>query len=249
MTTRSWNSFIIATGALIACAATALAKPIDFNEVSLLVRARQSENAIVREVHERKLTRALTPDQESRLRSQGASDSLVQSIRSTAIANAEAESSAPEAQSRHSRNTSRDDHADNAAAEDVHVINVSLGHPINLSQWGGPDYEVAFQSHRYAGEDIVQPIATPSCRTYVDTAVYLGAGRQEDSTTVFDDRNYVSIMSHSGSRPLSIDTKNPVWVKGVPYTMYPVYGAGGVSLYYIGKSGDSVRLAVMNSRM
>jgi hypothetical protein len=35
-----------------------------------------------------------------------------------------------------------------------------------------------------------------------------------------------------------------VWKKGVPYALYPVYAAGGVSLYYIGGSSDSVRLAV-----
>jgi hypothetical protein len=38
--------------------------------------------------------------------------------------------------------------------------------------------------------------------------------------------------------------QNPVWIKGVPYALYPIYGAGGVSLYYVGATTYSVRLAV-----
>jgi hypothetical protein len=30
-----------------------------------------------------------------------------------------------------------------------------------------------------------------------------------------------------------------VFIDGQPYTFYPVYGAGGVSLYYIGKASDT----------
>ena len=54
------------------------ARPIEFSELSLLVRAHESENSIKNEVAERKLMHALTPQQESKLKSEGASDSLVQ---------------------------------------------------------------------------------------------------------------------------------------------------------------------------
>ena len=43
---------------------------------------------------------------------------------------------------------------------------------------------------------------------------------------------------------MSIDKRNPVLIKGVPYTLYPIYGVRGVSLYYITSSSNSVKLAV-----
>ena len=58
------------------------AAPINFSEVSLWVRARETDQSIVHEVSQRKLARALTPQQEATLKAQGASDSLVQSLRS-----------------------------------------------------------------------------------------------------------------------------------------------------------------------
>jgi hypothetical protein len=58
---------------------TATARPTDFSEVSLWVRARETDQSIVREVSQRKLTHALTPQEEATLKAQGASDSLVQS--------------------------------------------------------------------------------------------------------------------------------------------------------------------------
>jgi hypothetical protein len=45
--------------------AAASARPVDFNEVSLLVRAHESESSIKAEVSRRKLMRALTPQQET----------------------------------------------------------------------------------------------------------------------------------------------------------------------------------------
>jgi hypothetical protein len=46
------------------------------------------------------------------------------------------------------------------------------------------------------------------------------------------------------SRPVAIDWRNPVFIDGQPYTFYPVYGAGAVSLYFINATSDSVKLAV-----
>jgi hypothetical protein len=46
---------------------------------------------------------------------------------------------------------------------------------------------------------------------------------------------------------MSIDRRHPVFIKGSPYTLYPIYGVRGASLYYIGHSADSVKLAVAAS--
>ena len=60
----------------------------------------------------------------------------------------------------------------------------------------------------------------------------------------FNFSDTVSVSSHFVSRPLAIDWSSPVTIEGVPYALYPVYGAGGVSLYYVSGSSTSVRLAV-----
>ena len=62
---------------VLAAAMAVTAAPINFSEVSLWVRARETDQSIVREVTQRKLAHALTPQQEATLKSQGASDSLV----------------------------------------------------------------------------------------------------------------------------------------------------------------------------
>src|SRR5262249_62188194 len=60
----------------------------------------------------------------------------------------------------------------------------------------------------------------------------------------FNFSDTVSVSSHFASRKLAIDWSNPVTVEGIPYLLYPVYGSGGVTLYYIAGSGSSVKLAV-----
>ena len=118
---------------------------------------------------------------------------------------------------------------------------------MNLSQWGGPDYELAFHAPTRLDEGREDAVLIDPVGTGTHVATYLGAGRAEDSTTVFDRRNYVSVMDHSFTRGLRIDHSHPVSVKGSPYTLYPVYAAGGVSLYYIGSSSQSVKLAVRSA--
>src|SRR5919206_810103 len=70
---------------ILAGAFSAFAAPVSFNEVSLWVRAKETDKTILNEVKERKLAKALTPQQESTLKSQGASDSLVSSLRNSAL--------------------------------------------------------------------------------------------------------------------------------------------------------------------
>ena len=130
----------------------------------------------------------------------------------------------------------------------LHIFEVAPGHPINLSQWGGPDYDFAFHAPTRLDEGREDAVMIDNVRTGTHVATYLGAGRAEDSTTIFDRRNYVSVMDHSFARALRIDRSHPVWMKGSPYTFYPVYAAGGVSLYYIGGSSHSVKLAVAIAR-
>lgn len=242
---------------VIACslvAHSAFAEPIDFSEVSLLVRARESERSIVQEVQRRKLVRALTPQQESTLRTQGAADSLVQALRGSGVILSATEVAAFEARREQKMNPPRNEtrrgarvasDADGEGAENgFHVFEVSVGHPVNLSRWGGPDYEFAFRSPRRLDDGGEDAVLIDNVRTFTHTATYLGEGRADDSTSMYSRSNYVSVMDHAFTRGLRIDHKNPVSMKGLPYTLYPVYAAGGVSLYYIGATSDTVKLAV-----
>ena len=229
----------------------ALAEPIEYSEVSLLVRAHESEPSIIREVSNRKLVHALTAQQENTLKAQGAHDSLLQALRGPTVILSAADVSAYEARRDSSRQVQKttdaphpDEHFNDAEPEGLHIFEVAPGFPINLSQWGGPDYDFAFHAPTRLDEGREDAIMIDNVRTGTHVATYLGAGRPDDSTTIFDRRNYVSIMDHSFARPLRIDRTHPVWMKGSPYTFYPVYASGGVSLYYIGGSCHSVKLAV-----
>ena len=244
----------------------ATAAPIKFGEISLWVRARDTDQSILREVSQRKLAKALTPQEEATLKNQGASNSLIQSLKSPTLVAAPADvaASAPT-----TRTTSMQDADSDSPADNLHVFEVSAGHPVNLSRWGGPDYEFAFNILRYAGENIIEPVLVDTVRTYTDVAHYVGVlgtgprtnephfrgggklipylgGDLKDDTHLIGD--YISVSSHSASRGMSIDRRHPVVIKGSPYTLYPIYGVRGASLYYIGHSADSVKLAVAASR-
>ena len=262
------TKIILITAIVVLAGAIGLtAAPINFNEVSLWVRAKETDKSILTEVSQRKLAKALTPQQESTLKSQGASDSLVQSLRNSAlIASADiaaAETKAPAPKTAPALEPGRE-----SAADNLHVFDVTAGHPINLSQWGGPDYEFAFNIYRYAGENIIEPVLVDTVRTYTDVAHYVGvlgtgprtavphfrgAGRlipylngdlKDDSHMIGD---YISVSAHTASRGMSIDRKHPVVIPGVPYTLFPIYGVGSTALYYVGHTSDSVKLAVATS--
>ncbi|MFN2509065.1 MAG: hypothetical protein ABR589_09870 [Chthoniobacterales bacterium] len=246
-------TFVAFASSIIATAA--FAEPIEFKEISLLVRARESEASILQEVHDRKLVRALTPQQEATLKTQGAADSLIRALKAPAVVLPAAEASAFEARREQSRKqTSASAQATKTstttagaaqeAEEALHVFEVSVGHPVNLSHWGGPHYEFAFRGRARLDDGQEDAILTDTFRSFTHVGTYLGAGRPDDSTTIFDRRNYISVADHSFTRGLRIDRRNPVWKKGVPYTLYPVYAAGGVSLYFIGNTSDTVKLAV-----
>jgi hypothetical protein len=261
------TKIILATAiTVLAGAFSALAAPVNFNEVSLWVRAKDTDKSILNEVKERKLAKALTPQQESTLKAQGASDSLVQSLRTSPVAASTTEVAATETKAPAPK-TAAAPETDNDASENlqVFVFDVTAGHPINLSQFGGPDYEFAFNVYRYAGENVVEPVIVDTVRSYSDVAHYVGVlptgprtavphfrsnrhltpylnGDLKDDTHYLGD--YVAVSSHSTTRGISIDHNHPVIFSGSPYTLYPIYGAGGAELYYIGCGSDSVKLAV-----
>ena len=253
MKPRAWTLLTVSSFAFTLLATSAFAEPIDFSEVSLLVRARESESSITQEVSRRKLVRPLTPEQENTLRKQGAPDSLIQALRASTVHLSQADAAAFDARRDQARNPSRENAPRSASfgnagpsRDNVHIFDVSPGHRINLSQWGGPFYEFAFQAPTRFDEGADAVMIDP-VSSFTHVATYLGAGRPDDSTTIFDRRNYVSIMDHTFTRGIRIDRQHPVWMKGVPYPLYPVYAAGGVSLYYISGSSHSVKLAVITA--
>jgi len=277
-----YGSFI-AVAVLLLSVGQTFARPIGFSEISLMVRMHESDASIKDEVTQRRLLHALTGPQESLLKSQGASDSLVQSLRSSNLIASKEEVAAAEAATAAAKQLAPSNEAQPGHqhhGQNIHVFDVACGHSINLSQWGGLDYEIAFYSYRFAGEDHIQPAIIDQVGTRTDVSrivpsgstsegelltedwyptngvrnwrytpyngaggtLYNGRGDFRDTRMNFSDS--VAVSSHSVSRPLAIDWDDPVFLEGQPYTFYPVYSSGGVSLYYISNSSDSVKLAV-----
>ena len=272
----------VVLASLFVLATPAFSRPIGFSELSLMVRMHQSEADIKNDVAERKLLHGLTQPQEGILKSQGASDSLLKSLRDSNLVASKEEAAAAESANRESGAPSADIRP---AGHHRHVMvfDVAFGHPINLSQWGGLDYEIAFYSYRFAGEDHIQPalIDNVGTRTVVYKSVplesenevftedwyptngvrnwrytpyngsggtlYNGRGDFRDTRSInFGDS--VAVSSYSVSRPVAIDWDAPVFFDGQAYTFYPVYGGGGVSLYYISSNSYSARVAVAFNR-
>ena len=276
-------SFLIAAAFLFA-SSQLQASPVGFSELSLLVRMHEPEFSIKNEVAERKLLHPLTQPQENLLKSQGASDALIKSLRDSNLGASKEEVAATEAAATRQVNPSSNEPMSHPGHHrHVLVFDVSFGRPINLSQWGGLDYEIAFYSYRFAGEDHIQPalIDQVGTRTVVYRSIPLesenevfnedwfptngvrnwrytpyngaggtllnGRGDFRDTRSInFSDS--VAVGSYSVSRPVAIDWDDPVFLDGQPYTFYPVYSAGGVSLYYINANSYSARVAVAFNR-
>ena len=259
------------------------ARPIGFSEISLMVRMHEPESSIKSEVAERKLLHGLTQPQETLLKQQGASDSFIQSLRDSKLAVSKEEAAAVESATAHrSDNPSAEITSHPGHHRHVLVFHVAFGHPINLSQWGGLDYEIAFYSYRFAGEDHIQPalIDNVGSRTIVSRykafesegeayasdwfptngarnwryTPYNGVGgslidgRGDFRDWRFNWSDAVALTQYAVSRSVMIDWDDPQFFEGQPYTFYPVYGAGGVSLYYINSNTYSARVAVAFNR-
>ena len=258
------------------------AKPIGFSELSLMVRMHQSEADINNDVAERKLLHGLTQPQEGILKSQGASDSLIKSLRDSNLIVSKEEAAAVESAAARESNAPSAEIHPAGHHRHVMVFEVAFGHPINLSQWGGLDYEIAFYSYRFAGEDHIQPalIDNVGSRTIVSRykafesegeayandwfptngarnwryQPYNGVGgtlidgRGDFRDWRFNWSDAVALTEYAVSRPVAIDWDAPVFFDGQAYTFYPVYGGGGVSLYYINSTSYSAKVAVAFNR-
>ncbi len=284
MKSPTYYRAFIASAALSLLLATPLfARPIGFSELSLMVRMHQSEADIKNDVADRKLLHPLTQPQENLLKSQGASDSLLKSLRDSNLVVSKDEAAAIEAAAAHEA-TAPSNELMSPPGHHHHVLvfDVAFGHPINLSQWGGLDYEIAFYSYRFAGEDHIQPalIDNVGSRTIVSRykafesegeayandwfptngarnwryTPYNGVGgslidgRGDFRDWRFNWSDSVALTQYAVSRPVMIDWDDPVFLEGEPYTFYPVYSAGGVSLYYINSNTYSARVAVAFNR-
>src|SRR3984893_18479866 len=149
-------SFLVA--AFLFASSQLHARPIGFSEMSMLVRLHEPEFSIKNEVAERKLLHPLTQPQESLLKSQGASDSFIKSLRDSNLFASKEEVAAAEAVAAREANAPTSEPMMHPGHHrHVLVFDVAFGHPVNLSQWGGLDYEIAFYSYRFAGEDHIQP--------------------------------------------------------------------------------------------
>src|SRR5947208_3805598 len=177
-----YRLLIVAASLLVASQLSS--RPVGFSELSLMVRMHQSEADIKNDVAERKLLHGLTQPQEGILKSQGASDALIKSLRDSNLVASKEEAAAAESANRESGAPSADIRP---AGHHRHVMvfDVAFGHPINLSQWGGLDYEIAFYSYRFAGEDHIQPalIDQVGTRTVVSKLIQTGSLSEDEALT------------------------------------------------------------------
>jgi hypothetical protein len=224
-------------------AASVFARPLEFREISLLVRSHESDSFIIDTASQRKLLRPLTPQQENTLRSQGASDSLIRSLHGSGLVLSSAEAAAYEAANSAPPPVAREAGAVQAR-ENIQIVDVSVEQPVNLSQWGGPDIEFAFRAPHIVETGRSEAELIDPTLSRIHYATYRGY-RVPGWEPV--DPEYTSIAVHTFARPLYIDWRNPVRMNDVPYLLYPVYSVHGASLYFIGRvSDDVVRLAVIS---
>src|SRR4030095_16782983 len=71
-----------------------LGAPMTFDEISFLIRIRESDASIASQVSERRLLRALAPEQEAALKKQGVSETLMQTLRDPKLVIDDAEAAA-----------------------------------------------------------------------------------------------------------------------------------------------------------
>src|ERR1700756_3207373 len=141
MKSPTYYRFLIILAVSLFVASQLHATPIGFSELSLLVRMHEPEFSIKNEVTERKLLHPLTQPQEGILKSQGASDSLIKSLRDSNLVASKEAAAAAEAAAPHGATAPANDPVTHPEHHHhIVVFDVAFGHPINLSQWGGLDY-------------------------------------------------------------------------------------------------------------
>src|SRR5207247_5932404 len=120
------TKIILVTAIVVLAGAIGLtATPVNFNEVSLWVRSKETDKSILTEISQRKLAKPLTPQQESTLKSQGASDSLVQSLRSSALVASSTEVVATETKATAPKLPPAPDSDRDSAADNLHIFEVT----------------------------------------------------------------------------------------------------------------------------
>src|SRR5215831_14416250 len=122
---------VLAASLLVA--SSLFARPIGFSELSLMVRMHQSEADIKNDVADRKLLHPLSQPQESLLKSQGASDSLIQSLRDSKLVASKEEVAAVESAVPHESSARSDETPARDHHRHVLVFDIAFGHPVNLS--------------------------------------------------------------------------------------------------------------------
>jgi len=75
------NTSLHSTALFFALACSLSAAPIDYEEVSLLIRMHETESFVAEQAWQRGLLRVITPQQEATLKAQGASDTLLNNLR------------------------------------------------------------------------------------------------------------------------------------------------------------------------
>src|SRR5437868_9763415 len=132
MKSPAYYRLLILVASLLA-AGQLSARPIGCSELSLMVRMHESESDIKNDIAERKLLHGLTQPQEGILKSQGASDSLIKSLRDSNLVVSKEEAAAVEsAAARESSAPSAEMTSLPGHHRHVLVFDVAFGHPINL---------------------------------------------------------------------------------------------------------------------
>ena len=164
------------------------------------------------------------------MRSQGASDSLIQLLRNSNLMASKEEAQAADALDQR-KAASAANKETIPRGPHIHIFNIAYGHPINLSQWGGLDYEIAINSYRLAGEDYVEPVMVDQYRTATNVSRYVHMTSESEAFngpgfpinevrnfrfTPYDRRDdvrdnrfnwtdTVELSSHAVGRPLRVD--------------------------------------------
>ncbi len=237
----------VTAAAFALLSAAAFARPLDFRELSLLVRAHESDSSIVSIASHRKLVHALTPQQDALLRGQGASESLLRSLHNSNVVLSESEAAALEASSTAAAPETAASRGGSMHARSrgkVEIIDVSVDEPINLSTWGGPDLELSVRPREIVESGRGEMELVDPALSHLHYATYHGI-RVPDWEPV--DPAYTSIAEHTYSRPLQVDWRNPITVNELPYLLYPAYSSRGIAVYFVARTSDeTVRLAVMS---
>jgi hypothetical protein len=147
------------TGLVLAMACSLRAEPIAYEEVSLLVRMHEAEAFVTEQASQRGLLRGFTPQQEMRLKAQGASDTLLQTLRNPSLILPEAEAVAFEAARREQQRkaTQQAATAQLAAAVPVASTPVDIS-PVEGGYYPYPAYPVGFYPYGYGRLRLRPPI-------------------------------------------------------------------------------------------